>query len=421
MAINLTAKKVEHLRKVPGRYRDEQVKGLLLVVTGPNSAAWTLRYERDGKERWMGLGGLRDLPLAAARERAREKRLLLLDGKDPLDVKQSEKAARRAADLRAMTFRQCAEAYLAQHSSKWRNAAHARQWTASLATYAYPLLGDLPVDVIDTPLVLKVLEQRVEGDGRYPGGSLWSARRETANRTRGRIESILAWATVRQYRTGDNPAAWAKHLSEVLPNGNGVPQEHHAALPFAEVPAFVAALRTSTVVAARALEFLILTATRSGEVLGAKWGEISLDEGTWTVPATRMKAGREHRIPLSPAAVALLKGLYTEDGNNHVFIGGGGGALAQDAMRRVMLQMNREATVHGFRSAFRDWCGEQTAFPHDVAEAALAHSRGAVERAYARGDLFIKRRKLMEAWASYCSTPAKASADVVPIKQKKVN
>ena len=169
--------------------------------------------------------------------------------------------------------------------------------------------------------------------------------------------------------------------------------------------------------AARALEFLILTATRSGEVLGAKWDEINLDEGTWTVPATRMKAGREHRIPLSPAAVALLKGLYTEDGNNHVFIGSGGGALAQDAMRRVMLQMNREATVHGFRSAFRDWAGEQTAFPHDVCEAALAHSRGAVERAYARGDLFVKRRRLMEAWASYCASPAKATADVVPLKK----
>jgi integrase len=415
VTINLTAKKVEQLRKVPGRYRDEQVKGLLLVVTGPNSAAWTLRYERDGKERWMGLGGLRDLPLAAARERAREKRLLLLDGKDPLDVKQSEKAARRAADLRAMTFKECAEAYLAQHSTKWRNAAHARQWTASLATYAYPLLGDLPVAAVDTPLVLRVLEQRVEADGRYPGGTLWEARRETANRTRGRIESILAWATVRQYRTGDNPAAWAKHLSEVLPNG--VPQEHHAALPYATLPAFLSELRTSTAVAARALEFLILTAARSNEVLGAKWEEVDLDEGTWTVPATRMKSGREHRVPLSPAAIALLRSLYTQEGNSHVFIGGGGGALAQDAMRRVLLQMNREATVHGFRSAFRDWAGEQTAFPHDVAEAALAHSRGAVHAAYQRGDLLTKRRRLMEAWAGFCSTPAKATGDVVPIKK----
>ena len=214
MAINLTTKTIEKLRKVPGRNLDQQVRGLMLCVNSPTSAAWTLRYEVDGRERWLGLGGLKDLPLAQARERARAKRLLLLDGKDPLDEKKAEKAARRAADLRAMTFRQCADAYLAQHSSKWRNVAHARQWTASLATYAYPLLGDLPVDVIDTPLVLKVLEQRVEGDGRYPGGTLWSARRETANRTRGRIESILAWATVRQYRTGDNPAAWAKHLSE---------------------------------------------------------------------------------------------------------------------------------------------------------------------------------------------------------------
>jgi integrase len=421
MAINLTTKRIAQLLKQPpARYRDEQVRRLILCVNSPTSAAWVLRYERDGKERWLGLGGLKDLPLAQARERAREKGLLLLDGKDPLDEKRAEKAARRAADLKAMTFRQAAELYLAQHSGKWRNGKHGAQWGNSLRDYVYPVIGDLPVAAIDTPLILKVLEQQVQGDGRYSSGSLWQARHETATRVRGRIEAVLGWATVRGHRTGDNPAAWVKHLSEVLPATNGTPEAHFRALPFTEVAAFVAALRTQPGVAARALEFLILTATRTGEVLGAQWSEINLDEAIWTIPATRMKAQREHRIPLSQEAVGLLRSLYIQDGNNHVFIGGGhSGGLEDKAMRRLMLQLGKGGTtVHGFRSAFRDWAAERSSFPHDVCEAALAHSRGAVERAYARGDLFNKRRRLMEAWASYIASPAKSTADVVvPLKK----
>jgi integrase len=421
MAINLTAKKVEQLRKRPGRYRDSLVRGLLLVVTGPNSAAWTLRYEQDGRERWLGLGGLKDLPLAAARERAREKRLLLLDGVDPLDARRAEKAARKAAALKAMTFKQCAEAYIHAHSGKWRSVRHGDQWTNSLRDYVYPLIGNLPVDAIDTPLVLKVLEQPVAAaaDGRYPAGTLWSARRDSATRVRGRIEAIIGWATIRGHRTGDNPARWGKHLSEALPGAGGKGGvQHLAALPFADVPAFMAELRQQEGVAARALEFTILTAARSGEVLGATWSEIDLDQGVWTIPAARMKAQREHRVPLSPAAVNLLQAAYTEANNPFVFIGDGS-ALPPKSLRHVLRRLGKAVTAHGFRSSFRDWAAERTAYAREVCELALAHTIGdAVEAAYRRGDLFDKRRKLMQAWADFCSSPAKASGEVVSLAKR---
>jgi integrase len=419
MAINLTTKTIEKLLKQGrGRYLDEQVRGLMLCVNSPTSAAWALRYERDGRERWLGLGGLKDLPLAQAREKAREKRLLLLDGKDPLDQKREAKAARRAADLRALTFKQCAESYISQHAGEWRSARHGAEWATSLAQYAFPIIGDLPVAAIDTALVLKVLEQPVPAspNGRYPAGTLWGARRGMASRIRGRIEAVLGWATVRGHRTGDNPARWTKHLSEVLPSAQ-VAQEHHAAMPFQDVPEFVVALRKQEGVAAKALEFLILTAARSNEVFGAHWAEIDLEKAVWTIPAARMKANREHRVPLSPAAIELLKSLYTEDNNPFIFIGSRGGAIGPKVMLRLLAQLRDGVTVHGFRSAFRDWCGEMTAFPADVAEAALAHSRGKVEAAYQRGDLFNKRRKLMEAWANYCASPVKVGGGVISIQR----
>jgi integrase len=223
----------------------------------------------------------------------------------------------------------------------------------------------------------------------------------------------LAWSTIRGHRSGDNPARWSKHLSEVLPAGE-VAQEHMAAMPWADLPSFIAELRTVTGVAARALEFTVMTAARSGEVLGATWSEIDLDAAVWTIPATRMKSGKEHRVPLAPAALELLRALYIQGGDPHVFIG-----LSPKSMRRVLLQMSRDVTVHGFRSAFRDWAGERTNYPREVAEAALAHRVGdAVEQAYRRGDALEKRRRLMEAWASYCASPAKASAEVVPLKAK---
>jgi integrase len=416
MAVNLTSKRIAQLRKTPGRYRDSEVRGLMLVVNSPTSANWTLRYEFNGVERWMGLGGVRDVPLSKARERAREMRLrLVLDKVDPLAQRREERAARKVASLKAMTFRQCAEAFILAHAGKWRNAKHGAQWTNSLRDYAFPILGDLPVAEIDTALILKTLEQSVEADGRYGAGSLWVARRETASRLRGRIESILGWSQVRGFRTGDNPARWRGHLATVLPS-RPVAQEHFAALPWQEVPAFVSELRTREGVPERALEFAILTAARTGEVLGARWDEIDLTEAVWTIPPARTKSQREHRVPLSPAAITLLRSLYVEHDNPHSFIGSGGGALAQDAMRRLPRQLGKACTVHGFRSAFRDWAGEQTSYAHDVCEAALAHSRGAVHAAYQRGDLLTKRRRLMTEWASYIETPVKAGGDVVPIR-----
>jgi hypothetical protein len=279
MTILMTTKKVEALRKVLGRYRDQLVKGLLLVVNGPNSASWQLRYEVGGRERWLGLGSARDINLAQARERAREKRLLLLDGIDPLDAKREAKAKAKAANLRSMTFQKAAELYLAQHSGKWRNMRELPQWTASLDKYVYPLIGSLTVDQIDTPHVLAVLEQQVQGDNRHPAGRLWGSRRETASRVRGRIESILGWSIVRGHRGEPNPARWQRHLSEALPGSTGVPESHFAAMPWADLPAFVAALRETTGVAGQALRFLIMTAARSGEVLGARWSEVDLSEG----------------------------------------------------------------------------------------------------------------------------------------------
>jgi integrase len=286
-----------------------------------------------------------------------------------------------------------------------------------MAQYVYPIIGDQPVAAVDTPMILKILEQKVAATDRYPAGKLWDARRETANRVRARIEAVIGWSIVRGHRSGDNPARWRGHLATVLPTPQ-VAQEHHAALPFRDVPELVAALRKQEGLAARTLEFLVLTAARSSEAAGARWDEIDLYEAVWTIPASRMKAGREHRVPLTPRAVELLRSLYTQEGNPFVFINGSGGGLDDRALWRFMRQMGQGGTVHGLRSAFRDWAGEQTAFPHDVAEAALAHVRGDKSvRAYARGDLFDKRRRLMEAWASYIASPAKATADVVPLKK----
>jgi integrase len=270
--------------------------------------------------------------------------------------------------------------------------------------------------------VLKVLEQKVDAERGYPAGPLWQARPETASRLRGRIEAVLSWATVRGYRTGDNPARWRGHLSEALPARNGSKVEHHAALPYAELPAFMAELSQREGVAAQALAFTILTAARTAETIGAQWPECDLDAGVWTVPAGRMKGGKEHRVPLAPQVIELLAGLYREDGNAHVFIGSQpGSGLSNMAMTTVLRRMGRgDITVHGTaRSAFRDWAAERTNFPREVAEMALAHVVGdKVEAAYRRGDLFAKRKALMEAWAKYCKTSAPTGDKVVPMRAR---
>jgi integrase len=413
----LTAKKVAKLirRGVKGKFHDGH--GLHLQIQNRNNASWFLRYERDGKEHFPGLGPVHIVGLKLARERAQALRLQLLNGVDPIAAKKAVKAQRALAAAKAMTFSQACAAYLQQHGAKWRNARHAQQWPSSLAAYAAPIIGKLPIDAIDVPLILKILEQPVPARNGSPAGGLWATRPETARRLRGRLEAILDWAKARGYRSGENPAAWSI-ISNVLPAPSKLAKvEHHIALAHSKIPEFMTRLRTRQGNAARALEFTILAAVRSGETLGARWNEIDLTTKTWTIPENRMKAGREHRVPLSDRAVEILKAIPRETDNDRIFNGPARAGLSHAAKINLIRRLGySDVTVHGFRSAFRDWAGDTTAFPSDVCEAALAHIRGKTERAYQRGDLFNKRRRLMDAWAEYCtSPPSKPTADVVPI------
>ena len=380
----------------PGMYADGA--GLYLRI-GPNGAkSWVYRYS-DGRtasgqqrHRDMGLGPLHTIGLAEARERARQQRTLRLDGADPITARRHESDACVVEAAKAMTFKQCGEAFVAAHLAGWKNPKHAAQWPSTLQTYVYPIFGALPVQAIDTGLVMKAIEQ------------IWTVKPETAGRVRGRIEVILDWARVRGYRAGENPARWKGHLDHLLPARSKVAKvEHHAAIPYAELPVFVAGLRQREGVAARALEFAILTAARTGEVIGATWQEIDSEARLWTIPGTRMKAGKEHRVPLSEAAVALLKGLERKGAK--VF------PASNMAMLMLLRRMKRgELTVHGFRSAFSDWCAEQTNTPSEVREMALAHAvADRVEAAYRRGDLFDKRRQLADAWSRYCAGTAETN------------
>jgi integrase len=407
--MKLTAKRVAKAITRPGRYGDGH--GLYLQVVNTNNVSWLLRYERGGRERWLGLGPLHTVGLKDARERARA----LLDGIDPLEAKKAAKVQRALAAAKAMTFSEAVRGYLDQHSAKWRNAVHAAQWPSTLKTYVEPILGQLPVGEINMPLVLKVLEQKLAATRRYSAGSFWMTRPETAKRVRGRIEAILDWAKARGYRTGDNPAAWST-IGQVLPaRGQIAKVEHHPALDYRELPAFMAMLRALEGSAARALEFLILTAARTQEVIGAKWNEIDIEQRVWAVPAGRMKASKEHRVPLSVRAVELLGSLYREADNPYVFIGPRRAGLSRSAMAEVLKRAGHSnVTVHGFRSSFRDWAAERTAYPNHVVEMALAHAiPAAVEAAYRRGDLLDKRRRLMEDWAKFCASPPAQQTDKI--------
>jgi integrase len=391
------------------------VRGLYLVIENKRNANWGLRYQLNKKTRWMGLGSalLGDgVKLDEAREKAKAARAKLRDKIDPLAVRQQERAAAAAASLRQITFAEAAHEFHKQRESGWRNRKHAAQVLGSLKTFAFPTLGKLPVEAVDTPLVLKVLRP------------IWNDKTETASRLRGRIEAVLAWAQVNGYRSGDNPARWRGHLQQALPKPSAVAKvAHHAALPYADVPAFMTALRQRDGVAAQALQFLILTSARTSEVLGARWSEFDLTNAVWTVPPERMKAHRAHRVPLAKPAVELLRSLYRENGNDSVFIGAhnGGSTLSSTAMVALLRRMGRhDITGHGFRSSFRTWAAEQTNFPREVAEQALAHAiPDKVEAAYKRTTLFDKRRALMAQWAKFCLTPprqkAAAGDNVVPI------
>jgi len=389
----------------PGYYSDGL--GLILQVT-PGGCSWIFRYRRNEKRREMGLGSFHSVPLATARFLAQQARELLALGKDPIDEREVRRAAERAETAKLVTFRAAAEKYIDAHAAGWKNEKHQQQWRNTLKTYAYPKIGDLAVQAVDVGLVLKVLEP------------IWTKKPETASRLRGRIESILDWATVRKYRQGENPARWRGHLSHILPARSKVRQvKHHAALPYAEIGDFVTVVRQQEGTSARALEFLILTAMRTSEVLLADWREINLATKVWTVPAERMKAKREHKVPLTAAALAILNGLAGENPpkEGYVFSGAKEGApLSQMALLMLLRRMEREdLTVHGFRSTFRDWAAECTGFPNEVVEMALAHVvEDKTEAAYRRGDLFVKRRKLMEAWAGYCGRPS-GKSNVVPM------
>jgi integrase len=390
----LTALKVEKAKKA-GMYADGG--GLYLRVTPEGTKNWVLRFMLDGRPRWMGLGPLALYGLQEARARALDARRKRHDGIDPIEARRAERAQQRLDAAKAITFKQCAEAYIAAHRAGWRNAKHAGQWGATLSTYAYPIIGALPVQAIDTGLVLKVLEP------------IWTAKPETANRVRGRLESILGFARVREYRNGENPARWRGHLDNQLPARSKVRKvEHHAALPYAELPAFLVSLREQEGIAARALEFAILTAARTGEVIGAQWNEMDLLDKVWTVPAARMKAHREHRVPLSARALAILDEMQAARyGDAFVFPGGNPGRpLSNMAFLMLLRRMGRgDLTAHGFRATFKTWASERTAFQNEIVEASLAHVIGGkVEQAYRRGDLFDKRRRLMQQWATFCTT-----------------
>ena len=420
----LTALKVEKARQ-PGMYADGA--GLYLRVTNEGTKSWVFRFMLNGRPRWMGLGPFSLVGLHEARGKALDARRLHHQRIDPIDARRAVREQERLRTARAMTFKQCAERYIEAHRSGWRNAKHAAQWAATLATYADPFIGALPVQAVDTALVMKVLEQEVRDASDRPPAPLWTARPETAGRLRGRIESILDWARVRGYRDGENPARWRGHLDKLLPARAKVRKvEHHAALPYHELPDFMAALRTHEGIAARALEFAILTAARTGEVIGARWSEIDLGEKLWTIPLERMKAGKEHRVPLSARAVGILEEMqplrHLDKGSAFVFPGGKPGQpLSNMAFLMLLRRMKRDdLTAHGFRSSFRDWAAERTNFPSEVAEMALAHTVSSkVEAAYRRGDLFERRRRLMTAWSTFCNTTKDAAQDIAATRRQR--
>ena len=374
--------------------------------------SWLFRFMKNGKDRKMGLGPFETTSLAKARELAQKKRDLLRQGIDPIAQAQSEVAANKVEAARALTFKQCADAYIKAHESGWKNAKHAAQWHATFeetrrGSRVYPaataLLNDLPVAAIDTALVVRSLEK------------IWYTTPESASRIRGRIENVLAWASVRGLRSGDNPARWDGHLKTLLPAKGAIAKtEHHQAIPYRELPEFMSELRTKPGASARALEFCLLTATRTGEVIGAKWSEIDLGTKVWTVPAERMKAGREHLVPLSERALTILS--EQPRSGEFVFEGRKAAApLSNMAMLELMRDMRgKGATVHGLRSSFRDWSGNETHYPRELCEHALAHVVGdASENAYRRDSAVERRRALMEDWANHCAKPPSKSRDNV--------
>ena len=410
----------------PGRHTDGG--GLQLLVKKSGARSWVFRFMLDGKSRDIGLGaasGPDAISLAGARDATIDLRRLVQSGVDPLQERVRLDAERdaeaQAAHIAGITFKASAEAYIAAHSDSWKNAKHRAQWPSTLERYVYPVMGDLPVADISTEHVMAVIEP------------IWKTKPETASRVRSRIETILDAAKARGYRGRENPARWRGHIALMLPARTKLSRGKHPALPYNEINSFITDLQSRDAMAALALEFTILTAARSGETIGATWNEVDLQKAIWTIPAERMKAGQEHRVPLSSRAIEVLQ-ITKAVGSDHLFTGSKGGELSNMAMAMLLRRMheakiktghkgyidprqNRIATVHGFRSGFRDWAAESTGFAHEVCEMALAHViANQSEAAYRRGDLFDKRRKLVAAWAVYCATPVVKNDNVTPIR-----
>ena len=401
-AIEKGAVQVARLR-TPGLHFVGGVDGLALQVLPTGGRTWVLRVTVGSKRRVMGLGGYPDVPLSQAREAARQARAKIREGIDPIEEAKANQSALKASQAAALTFKQCALSYIESQEAKWDSPKSAQQWQNTLTTYAFPHMGDLLVRDVDLPQVLASLEP------------IWYTKTETASRLRGRIEAVLDYAKVRKYRTGDNPAAWRGHLDKILPAPNKVgKKQHYPAIHFSEIGEFMPKLRQVDGLGAKALEFTILTAARSGEVRGATWSEFDLATGLWVVPGERMKAGKEHRVPLTKAVLDLLKSLPRFMDNDLVFVAARGGMISDATMSAVLKRMDVKAVPHGFRSTFRDWASECTNYPGEMAEMALAHTVGdKVEAAYRRGDLYMKRVRMMNDWAKFCATPSAVKGVVV--------
>ena len=408
----LTDRKVKTTKK-PGYHGDGN--GLYLCVKPTGAKSWILRYMVAGKAREMGLGGYPAIGLADARERRDSERKRLAEGVDPIAARDAQQAANKVAQAKKSTFNDCVDRFLAAKSAEWTNIKHRAQWRATLQTYAAPYFGELPVQAVDTDLVIKAL------------APIWTTKTETASRVRGRIESVLDWATASKLRSGENPARWRGNLEKLLPKPGKIAKvEHHPALAYRDVYAFLQLLGQSDATAARALETVIYTGLRTAETIGAKWAEIDFDAAVWTVPATRMKMKKEHRVPLSAPALQVLRNCYALRVNDYVFPSpnsttGHPRPLSNMGMLQLLKRMKRtDITPHGFRSTFRDWAAEQTNFPRELCEMALAHTVGSdTEQAYQRSDLLEKRARLMSAWATYCDTKPNDAATVTHIRNRR--
>ena len=389
-----------------GRYPVGGVAGLQLLVASSGSRSWVLRTIVGTKRRDIGLGGFPDVPLAQAREKARSFREKIESGIDPVVERKEARQAIAAAQAKQLTFREAAVRCHNARRAEFSNSKHSSDWLSSVERHAYSVIGDLPVSAIDLPHILSVLEP------------IWRTKTETARRVRQRLEAILSWATVSQYRSGDNPARWANNLSEVLPAPGKIKKvKHHRALDWRDVPSFMSDLKNREGVSARALEFIVLTAARSGEVRFATWDEIDLKNKVWTVPAERMKARKDHRVPLSDSAIALLE--RTPRLGDLLFTAPRGGVLSDMSVSAVCKRMKVDATPHGFRSSFKDWARNCTAYPDEVSELALAHvNSDATRAAYARDELLGKRAKLMSDWARFVEVPIE-KGEVIGIREER--